>query len=75
MLKVVEIAMGVTLGIFTTMFLIWAITCVTQYLSGDRYFTPSRHIITERFLDKKNRKKKVSKVDIPPPPPVVETET
>lgn len=47
---ILQFALGICLGLLLFLFVMWIIAIVTQYLSGDRYFTPSKHIILERLL-------------------------
>lgn len=53
MLKVFEISVGVCGGMILTFFILWLTGLVVQYLSGERYFTPSKHIIVKKFAEKK----------------------
>lgn len=52
---VFQIALGVVIGVVSLVLLFWFVAVVTQYLSGDRYFTPSRHVVASRLKKRKNQ--------------------
>lgn len=48
MLKVLEISIGVCSGILLSFLALWIIMCITRFLSGDRYFSPSKHLMKKK---------------------------
>lgn len=61
--KVIEIGIGVCLGAIMTMISLWAFTAIAQFVCGNRYFTPSEHIVKKRLMERllKDGKKEVAK--------------
>lgn len=56
MLKVLEISIGVCSGILLSFLALWIIMCITRFLSGDRYFSPSKHLMKERKMRRRRTK-------------------
>lgn len=52
MIKIIETSIGVCLGILLSLLGIWIVMCVVSFISGDRYFTPSAHLMKKRFSKK-----------------------
>lgn len=50
--KVFEIASGVCLGAMMTILSVWLLVMVIQMVAGDRYFTPSQHIIKKKMIER-----------------------
>jgi hypothetical protein len=50
--NILSTAIGVCLGAILTIISLWAITVVTQYICGNRYFTPSDHIVKKKLYER-----------------------
>lgn len=52
---VFQVALGILLGLLGSVLAFWIIAVTTQYLAGDRYFTPSRHIVKEKMKEREQK--------------------
>jgi len=57
---ILSTALGVSIGIILTIFLLWIATIITQYICGSRYFTPSDHIIKKRLFERLKKDAKMA---------------
>lgn len=67
---ILSTAIGVCLGSILTIISIWAITVITQYICGNRYFTPSDHIVKKKLYERLKKQfgednKSTEETDVP----------